>query len=113
MDTDKKKHGFIEMITNGLSSISQIIAARIFPSIIEGAEMVMRNVETSIIRIEKRIIRKITSLLIIWFGGIFLIFALFFFLREYWRWSNATSFFSIGITILVIGLLLKIREVNK
>jgi VIT1/CCC1 family predicted Fe2+/Mn2+ transporter len=72
--------------------------------------MVMKTIENRIMRIEKRILRKISSLFIIGFGGTFLIFALFFFLRESLGWSNAAACFSIGITVFVIGLLLKAGE---
>ena len=40
------------------------------------------------------------------FGIIFLVLALFFFLREFLGWSNSASYFSIGMIMLVIGLLL-------
>lgn len=113
MEKNEKEHGFMNIIKGILSYIPQIISANIFPSIAEGTEMVMNNVEDRILRIEKYIYRKISSFLIIGFGGIFLIFALFFFLREYLRWSNTMTFFSIGITVFVIGLLLKIGEPNR
>lgn len=106
----KKGHGFMEVIKDILSYIPQIITTSIFPQIAEGAETIMKNIDDRILRIEKRIIRKVSSLMIIGFGLVFLIFALFFFLTEYLGWSHAVAFFSIGITIFVIGLLLKLRE---
>lgn len=108
-----KKRRFMDMIKDVFSYISNIVSASIFPSIVEGTEMVINNIEGRIIRIEKRLLRKISSLLIIGFGGIFLIFALFFFLTEYLGWNNAAAFFSIGITIFVIGLLLKLGEPDR
>lgn len=110
MAESEKKRGFIGMITDGLSYISQVISASIFPHIAEGAKMVMDSIDERIILIEKRILGKITSLLIIGFGGIFLIFALFFYLIEFLGWSNAAAYFSIGIAVFVIGLLLKIGQ---
>ncbi|RJQ18200.1 hypothetical protein C4573_00575 [Candidatus Woesearchaeota archaeon] len=104
----EKDHGFMGMIKDGLSFISQTLAASIFPPIAEGAEMVMKNIEERITQIEKRVLKKMAYLLIIVFGTVFLIFALFFFLIENLGWSNAAAFFSIGITIFVIGLLLKV-----
>ena len=65
------------------------------------------------IPISKRMLRKIYSLLVIAFGGVFLIFALFSFLIDYLHWSNAAAFFSIGIIIFVIGLLLKVAEPDR
>lgn len=110
MDGHGKEHGFIGKIIGGLRYISQIISAGIFPQIAEGTELVIKNFEKIIIRIEKRILRKIFSLQIILFGGIFLVFGLFFFLTESLGWSKPAAFFSIGITFFVIGLLLKVRE---
>ena len=104
----EKKSGFMAVVKAGLSYIPQIISASIFPSVEEGAERIMNNIEDRIIRIEQRILRKISALSIIGFGTVFLIFALFFFLIEYLRWSNAAAFFSIGMTVLVIGLLLRL-----
>jgi len=113
MVENEKERGFIDVIKDGLSYIFQIISASILPPIAEGAEMVMNNIEDRIILIQKRFLRKISSLLIIGLGGLFLIFALFFFLREFLGWSNAAAFFSIGIIVFVIGLLLKVGESDK
>lgn len=107
-----KKNGFIDAIKSGLSSVFQIISASIFPSMTESLERVMENMEIMIVQMEKRILRKISSLLIIGFGGILLIFAIFFCLKDILGWSNAAAYFSIGIIVFVIGLLLKMRESN-
>lgn len=109
----EKKRGFMDVIKDGLSFFSQIISSTILPSLSEGAEMVMDKIEDRIMRIEERIMRKIIILLMIGFGALFLIFSLLFFLKEYLHWSNFASFFSIGITIFVIGLLLKIKESDR
>ena len=109
----EKGQGFMDKIKNGLSHVSYAIVESIAPHIAKGAENIMKNVDDRIIRIENRIFRKISSLLIIWFGGVFLIFALFFFLIDFLRWSNSVAFFSIGIIIFVIGLLLKVAEPDR
>jgi len=109
----EKESGFMDMIKDGLNYGSQIISSSIFPPIAEGAERVMKNIDDRIIQIEKRMLRKIYSLFMIGFGGIFLIFALFFFLTGHLGWSNAAAFFSIGITVFVIGLLLKVGEGSR
>jgi VIT1/CCC1 family predicted Fe2+/Mn2+ transporter len=108
-----KKNIFMNIIKDVLDYIPKTILASIFPSIVEGTEMVMDNIEGKIMRIEKRIMRKISSFLIIRVGGLFLIFALFFFLKEYLGWSNATAFFYIGITVFVIGIILKLGESDR
>ena len=93
--------------------ISKILAKGISTSIGEGTEVVMKGIEDQIMHTEKRILQEIFSLLIMGFGGLFLIFALFFYLKESLGWSNAAAFFSIGITISAIGLLLKIWRYEK
>ena len=109
----KKEHGFMDRIKDGLIYIFKILSSNIFPQIAEGAEMIMKNIDNRIVLIEKRILRKISTLLIIGFGGVFLILALLFFLIEHLGWSKAAAFFSIGITVFVIGLLLKVGEANR
>ena len=113
MTENKKEHGLMDKIKIGLSNVTHIISASVVPTITEGAEKVMKNIDNRIILIEKRILRKVTSLIILGFGGIFLIFALLFFLIESIGWSKAVAFFSIGIIIFIIGLLLKLGESNK
>ncbi|MFO8015679.1 MAG: hypothetical protein R6U32_01100 [Candidatus Woesearchaeota archaeon] len=105
--------GFTGKIKEGLSYISQIASEGIFPPIAESAERVMRNIEDKMMHIEKRILRRIGSFLIIGFGSIFLTFALFFFLIEYLSWTKTASFFFIGMTIFVVGLLLRLSESGR
>lgn len=109
----EKKRGFIGRIKDGFSAISHIVTAGIYPPIAEGAEMLMNNIDDRLRLIEKRILRKLSSLLIIWLGGVFLVFALFFLLRDYLHWTNTAAFFSIGITIFIVGLLLKLGESDR
>ena len=99
---------FIDKIKDGIVSIFQIICTGLFPQIEESAEIVMKKIDQRIIETERRILQKMYSLLIIWLGGVFLIFALFFYLTEFVGWNRALTFFSLGMTILVAGLLLKI-----
>jgi len=113
MSESEKEHGFMDVIKSVLGSISQVILASVLPPIAEGAESVMKKIEDRLVIIEKRIIRKIYSLMLICVGGLFLVFSLLFFLIEYLNWSKTTAFFSIGILIFVIGLLLKIGESDK
>jgi hypothetical protein len=109
----EKESGFMDVIKEGLGYISQVISASIFSPILEGTEIVMKNIDDRIIRIEKRILRKMFSFLIIGLGGIFLILALFFFLVESLGLSKAMAYFAIGIVVFVIGLILKVGESNK
>ncbi len=113
MTGGEKQNGFMNKIKGGLGMISNIISASIFPSIAEGAEMVMKNIEDRIIRIKKKVLREISTLIIIGFGGVFLILALLFYLTESLGWSNAAACFSIGIIVFVIGLLLKLAEPDR
>lgn len=113
MVENEKGNGFADIIITGLNYVSQFISASIVPPITEGAELIMKNIDDRVLQIENRILGKIISLLIIGFGGVFLVLALFFFMKEYLAWNNTSSFFTIGITVFVIGLLLKLRESNN
>jgi pilus assembly protein TadC len=113
MGESKNKHGLINMIREGLNFISQMISTSIFPPIAEGAEMVIKTIENKIILIENRIIKKVTTLLIIGFGGLFLIFALLFYLIDIFGWSKAAAYFSIGIIIFITGLIMKVAGYDK
>ena len=113
MDEDKKSRGFMDMIKDGIDYIIQSALARISPSISEGVEKVMQSLEDRIIRIEERVLRKIFSFAAIGLGAIFLVFALFFFLRDFLGWSNTAGFFLIGILMLIIGLLLNAGESKR
>lgn len=108
MIKSEKRHMFMDMIRDKLSYIPNIISAAIFSPIKEGTEMVMQTIEKRIKQIEKRIWRNTYSLLIIGLGEIFLVFALFFFLIEYFSWTRSASFFFIGIIIFVTGLFLRL-----
>lgn len=105
---EEEKIGLMDTIKEGFSYISQIIFAGIFPQIAEGTEMVMKTIDDRIKKIETRILKKISSLLIILFGGILLVFGVFFFLTEFLGWSKAGAFFSISIIIFVIGFIIRL-----
>ena len=113
MVKNKKERGFMDILKDGLGYVSQIISTSIFSKIVDGSEGVKDNIDEKIIQIEKRILRKMYSLLMIGFGGILLILAFFFSLKEFLGWSNAAASFSIGIIIFVIGLMLKIGEQDR
>jgi VIT1/CCC1 family predicted Fe2+/Mn2+ transporter len=113
MGEDKKNRGFRGMMKDGLDYIAQRILANISPQTAEGMERVMQSLEDRIIRIEERVIRKIFSYAAIGFGAMFLVFALFFSLREFLGWSNSAACFSVGILMLVIGLLLNVGESKR
>lgn len=92
-------------IKDDLAYVAQRALAALFPPITEGVEKVIQNIEDRIIRIEKRAIRTIFSFAVIGVGAIFMAIALFFFLKDDLGWSNSAAYFSMGILMLVIGLL--------
>ena len=105
MGKDKKNRGFIEVVKDCLDYSAQKISANMAPPIIiEIVERIAQSLENRIISIEERLMKKMFSFVLIGFGVIFLVFALFFFLREFLGWSNSVGFFSIGIVMLAIGL---------
>ncbi|MFH0875624.1 MAG: hypothetical protein V1859_06815 [archaeon] len=107
MDKHKKESGFFGTIKDLLGLVSQTMSTIIYQPI---AEMVLQNIENRIIKIEKRIIRKVSSLAVILLGAIFLVLALFSFLVDFFGWSKALAYFTIGIALLLFGLVLKTRE---
>lgn len=109
----EEKRGFMDILKEGIVSVFQIISSGVLPSITEGAENILNKVDDRILIMEKRILKKISTFLIIGFGCVFLIFALLFFLKEYLGWNNSAAFFAIGITVFVIGLLLKLKESKR
>jgi len=112
MAENEKEQGFMGIIKDGLSYVSQIVSASIFPPIVDGAESVMKKVEERMLIMEKKILRKICSFAVIGLGVLFLIIALLFFLTEYLQWSNTIAFLSIGLIAFIIGLILKVGESN-
>ena len=108
----KKKSRIMDTIKEWFSYITQIVSETIFPTIEQGAEKIMDNIEQRLLHIEKRVWKKVYSLLIIGVGLLFLVFSLFFYLKEYLAWNNTMAFFSIGIVIFIMGLLLKLRDQN-
>lgn len=106
----EKKHGIVSIIKDALRYVTEIVASGIVPKM---TEMVMKTIDQRLILIEKRILGKIYSLLIIGFGGVLLVFALLSFLIDQIGWSKAAAFFAIGMPVFVIGLLLKIAQSNR
>ncbi|MDP3917045.1 MAG: hypothetical protein Q8Q42_02040 [Nanoarchaeota archaeon] len=102
---ENKKYDFMNIIKRGLTYI--------FSPIGEGTQMIMKNVKEGAMNIEKRILRKIYSILVIGLGLVFIIFGFFFFLTESLGWSKSAVYLTIGIIIFIVGLLLKIGESNK
>lgn len=113
MVESEKGHGFMDVIKEGLNFISQFTLGSGNPSIAEITETIMKDIDTKLKQLEKRIMRKLVHLLIIGLGVIFLIFALFFVLKDYLLWSNAASFFAIGIVLFVGGLMLKMNDQDR
>jgi len=109
----EKEHGFMGMIQDGLGIVSQFITASIMSPIEAGAENIMNNIDDRIIKVEKRILRKISSYLVIASGILFLLLSLFFLLTEFLGWSKSLAFVTMGVALLVIGLLLKLGESDR
>jgi len=109
----ENRYGIRGIVEDGLSYISQTISASIFPPITDGVGKVMNDIEYRLMQIEKKVLGKMSSLVIMGFGGVFLVFALLFFLTEVLGWSNAAAYFSIGAVIFMIGLLLKVGEPDR
>lgn len=104
----EKEYGFMNLVKEGASYIFQIISAGIVPQITKSTDIIIKNIEKKMMRLEEKMLRKLSSHMIILFGGIFFVLGIFFFLTEFLDWSKAAAFLSIGITAFVIGLMLKL-----
>ena len=107
MAKNKKTRDFLGTIKGIVDYIAPKILASI--SAAQAAEKVMQNIENCATRIGERMLRKMFSFAVIGLGLIFLMFALFFSLKEFLGWSNSAAFFSIGMLMLAVGLLLRKR----
>jgi|SRR3989338_8662429 len=100
-------HGFVDIIKDGLHSVSTLISGSIFSQLADGVDVVMKKVDQRVLKMERRIFWKCYSFLFIAFGGIFLSLSLFYSLKEFLDWSNASAFFVVGLLVLSVGVLLK------
>jgi len=110
MQERKKKHGFMDVLMDGMQHIARLLTAGLMPSISENAESLMKNIEERLLRMERRIVRRITFLLVIGFGAVLLTLALIFYLVESVGWSNATALFAVGMALIVASLLLRSED---
>jgi hypothetical protein len=108
-----EEHGFMDALKVGLETMSKIVSAAVYPPVVEKAELLVKKVEGMMIRMEKKLIRKMAVMMIMAFGSLFLVFALLYSLIDYFGLSRALAFFSIGITVLVVGLLLIVFEPER
>jgi hypothetical protein len=113
MTKHEKENKITGIVKTAHSYISSIITASLFHQIIQGTERVMDNVEGRVMNIQKNIQGKILATGVICFGAVFLILSLLFYLKEFLHWNNTFAFFSIGITIFVIGLILQLGGSSK
>ena len=109
----RQENGFIRTVKDGLSYISEIISLRLFDQMIDATQIIMDNVEERVEDIQKNILRKISAFMVIGFGALFLIFALLFFLKEFFNLSNSASFLFISVILFAIGLILQLRGSTK
>ncbi len=68
------------------------------------------QIERRVISIQDRMIKKFTSSLLFLTSMIFITLGCFYFLREYVNLSNTLSFSTMGIILLMIGLIIKSTE---
>ena len=113
MAKKRKQRGVMDILIDSVNYLSRGVLGNLFSQLAEAPEKIMDDIDERILKIENRIIKKLSFLLVTGFGGIFLIFALLFFLKERFGFGNAAAFFFIGITIFVAGLLLKIWELER
>ncbi|PIN93812.1 hypothetical protein COU54_01705 [Candidatus Pacearchaeota archaeon CG10_big_fil_rev_8_21_14_0_10_31_24] len=109
----EKENRFRSSLKEGLSYISNVISAKLFNQIIGSTQRVIDNIEDRIMKIQKNLLRKILIVQVFWLGIVLLIFALFFFIKDFFDWNNSISFLFIGIIVFIIALVLQFGEQNK
>ncbi len=94
------------LIGEWFGSVYRVISGSIFPTIREGFDALIDDVEKRIIMLQKRIAKIFASFAALIAGGIFLSIAMASFMIEYLSWPSAASFFLIGLLWIIIGLIL-------
>jgi len=102
----KRNNDFIGILRNLVKQIAQIILDDVSMVVEEGADIMLVKIENKFRKFQKKLTRKITSVFLLLFGGVFLSLAFLFFLIEVLMWSKSLSFLVIGLIILISGLLL-------
>lgn len=69
-------------------------------------ESILFKIQDLSIKIEKRILRDLYILFIMILGTIFLFLSFVLFLNSSWGWSYAWSFFSLGIVLFILALII-------
>jgi hypothetical protein len=100
----------MDIFKTALSGISQVISVSLVPIITDGTNLVMQNVEKSLLGISETIIKKVTTLLILGLACLFFITSFLYYLIESAGVSKSLAFFGVGFTLLVLGML---RTVTK
>ena len=101
------------VLENGLGYLSSIISEKIYPRREEEKEDFTKNIDDLAKVIEKRILGKVLSFLIIGVGLVFLVLALHTYLSESLGWGSVLTNLIIGMVIFVIGLITKLREYER
>jgi VIT1/CCC1 family predicted Fe2+/Mn2+ transporter len=113
MIENKNRWGFQGLINQILNNISQTISEELFSPLIKSTEKSINVLEGRIVNVERRMLNELYSFFLISFAGLFLTFAFFFCLKEFFNLSNFVSFFLIGIIFLLVGLILKFNKLKR
>jgi hypothetical protein len=102
---DKNKNKFVNIIKESLGYLVQSLILGITLIINQGTDIVFSNMGKHVVRLQKRVLRLLTVFFVLWLGAISIILALFFFVIEYLKGSYTIAFSTIGVLLLIIGLL--------
>lgn len=102
----ENEKSIMSIVHNALGIVSGIMTAAIVSPISAGADAILEKADSKMRLIEKRIMKKMVSVLFFSIGSIFIANALLFLFLEYFGWSKSAAFSLIGIIVMAAGILL-------
>lgn len=109
----KKEDGFTGMLKYVLEYISGIVSSSVFSSVAEGTKIVMGIIEKRLLLLQRKMLLSLSSFVIMGFGALLLVFALFFFMIENLGWSYSAAFLVVGIIVIFTGIILKLGGLSR
>jgi membrane-bound ClpP family serine protease len=109
----RRKEGFLEAVTtsvgsavyNFINDTVSLATSRVNTSV----EDVMDTVQVRAVELQSKLLHKLAMGLVFATAGLFIVLALFYYLTQHLGVSKALVFGILGITLLIVGFILKSR----
>ncbi|MEK6894318.1 MAG: hypothetical protein AABX10_02550 [Nanoarchaeota archaeon] len=102
----RKKKGIGEYISDGLD----VVSAKVGNFASHKFDDLINKIEYKVMNLQDRVLKKLTSGLLLVVSIVFLSLGCFYLLKEFFILSNTVSFFTIGILLFVISLYIKSND---